>query len=168
VAPKQPDEAHPVAPKQAVEVAPPLEIRFKSAMGTLFIEDYGVPSCGVPKDRQQSYDPQTGVFHIHFKSGDGVRCAFEVTKIDERSTKPIVFRLTGVPLDFGCLGRSLALIVGDKVYDLEDGRWAWRPVDKTLCRVERKGEQVTVAFTQKGRALLKPGAQIGFTVDCDW
>jgi hypothetical protein len=156
------DAAGPGAIEQGDEPAqPPLEIRFTE-------------SCGVPEGRQQAYDPRTGVFHIHFQppraigtrySGLFERSAFEVTKVAERFAKPVVFRLTGVPADYGCWPDPLALTVDGTRYALDyevDG------IDKTLFRVERKEETVIVAFTEKGHALMKPGAQISFKVDTGW
>ena len=163
--------AGPVALPQGDEPSPPpLEIIFKplSASFGFHDETSGVPSCGVPDGRQQVYDPKTGVFHIAFKSRNYKRSAFEVKKVAERFTKPVVFRLTGVPSEYGCLGVSLALFVGGKGYAIEEGALAPGPVDKTLFRVERKQEVVTVEFTAKGQSLLKPGAQISFTVDTGW
>ena len=94
-----------------------------------------------------------------------------------------MFRLTGVPPNFGCVGDPLSLCVGfrDAFRDSLrlDGKCyaAWsmillarpdRPVDKTLFRVERQADVVTVEFTEKGEALLKPGALISFKVDTGW
>src|SRR5580765_6299387 len=91
----------PAAEAPGDDPSPPLELRFEpfergltSATG---------PSCGVPEGRQQAYDPRTGSFHIHFRSGNYATSAFEVTKVAEPSRRPVVFRLTGVPLAYGCL-----------------------------------------------------------------
>jgi hypothetical protein len=146
--------------------SPPLEVRFEpfergltSATG---------PSCGVPEGRPQAYDPKTGSFHIHFRSGDYATSAFEVTKVAERSPGPIVFRLTGVPQAYGCLGTPLSLIVDGKSYAFEKDELAPVRLDKALCRVERKDDTVTLAFTEKGRAILKPGARVSFSIDTGW
>ena len=147
------------------DLMPPLEIEFESAMGMLFREDYGVPSCGVPLDREQCYDPRTGVFHISFRTGGDVKFAFGLTKVSERFTKPVVFRLTGVPLDNGCLGSKLTLTADGKDYELEHYIWG---VDKTLFRVKREKDAVIVEVTKKGQTLLKPGTKVWFSVDHCW
>jgi hypothetical protein len=142
---------------------PPLEIKFKQ-------------SCDLPEGRQQVYDPETGVFHIHFKarrSSYEQRAAFEVAKVGVKFTKPVVFRLTGVPSAYGCLGHPLILSVGDKSYAIDascaDHYWGQeKRFDKTLFRSERKDRVVTIEFTEKGQALLKPGAQIAFKIDTGW
>src|SRR5262245_27496402 len=87
---------------------PPLEFNFKQ-------------SCGLPPGRKQAYDAETGVFHVHFTgskqlgrySGFYERTVFEVTKVAERFSKPVKFRLTGVPKYYGCLGDPLALHIGE-------------------------------------------------------
>lgn len=155
------DAAPPVA-------APPLEIDFKPATSSFFVQDFGVPSCGVPEGRQEIYDPETGTFHIQFHAGECVNNAFEVTKVSERFTRPIIFRLTGAPQGYGCLGQPLALFVDGQTYPLEVSDSGAGFVDKTLFRVDRVDDVVTIAFTEKGQALLKPGARISFTVDFCW
>jgi hypothetical protein len=160
------DAAGPAAPQPADEAATPLEIRFLPSEGLGAKE--GEASCGVPEGRDQIYDPGTGVFHVHFKTRDFTASTFEVTKATGRFVRPVVFRLTGVPAGHGCLGSSLALSVGGKTYVLDDGALAPGPVDGTLFRVARKGEVVTVEFTEPGQALLRPGARIGFSVDTGW
>ncbi len=149
-------------------VGPPLEIEFKSATSSFFIQDFGVPSCGVPKGRQDCYDPQTGIFHIQFYDRECVNSSFEVTKVRERFTRPIIFRLSGVSQGYGCLGQPLALTVDGQTYALELGDTGMGEVDKTLFRVDRNDDVVTIEFTEKGQALLKPGARISFTVDFCW
>jgi hypothetical protein len=167
------DRRAPVAIQQSDD-PPPLEITFKE-------------SCGLPEGRQQVYDPKTGVFHVHFgpskaegSRGSGLyrRSGFEVTKAAEQFVKPVVFRLTGVPEYYGCCGDSLTLCVGGgysdnllldgKSYPLVDDPMAYPPVDKTLFRVERQGEVVVIEFTEKGQALLKPGALVSFKLDHGW
>jgi hypothetical protein len=161
------DVAGPIATQQGDDPSqPPLEINFKHAEH--LFRGTGEKSCEVPEGRQQVYDPKTGVFHIHFKPRNFECSAFEVTKVAERFAKPLVFRLTGVPRGYGCVGRSLALSVADKSYALEENALAPGPFDKTLFRVQRKEKVVTIEFTQKGQALLKPGAQISFTIDTGW
>jgi hypothetical protein len=167
------DAAEPFASRQGDDPAqPPLEINFKQL-------------CGPPEGRQHVYDPETGVFHVHFKkpqpigrfSGFYERSAFEVTKVAERFAKPVVFRLTGVPASYGCLGDPLTLSPGGATdnrrpagdrYALVEDALAPGPVDEALFRVERTADVVTVTFTEKGRALLKPGAMISFKPDCAW
>jgi hypothetical protein len=172
------DMADPVAHWPNDEIDPPLEITFKQ-------------SCKLPEGRQQVYDPRTGIFHVHFEEptrigmrGSGLykRSAFEVTKIRGPFVKPVVFRLTGVPSNYGCLGDPLSLCVDGrngqddefhfhlegKYYALVEDPLAQGPVDKTYFRVERQDEVVTVAFTEKGRALLKPGALVSFKLDHGW
>src|SRR5262249_50690296 len=114
-----PDVAHPVAIEPREEVPlPPVEIRFKPSDG-LFSKE-GELSCGVPQGRDQVYDPETGVFHVHFNARNYTRSGFEITKVAARFPRPVVFRLTGVPLVYGCLGVPLALTVGGKRYALID------------------------------------------------
>ncbi len=170
------DAAGPAARPAGDGAAPPLELRFGQA-------------CGLPAGRQQAYDPQTGVFHVHFAparpiggNGSGLfkRSAFEVTKVHRPIARPVVFRLTGVPPEFGCVGDPLSLRVGisdgsrdrlcpdGKCYALVEDPLAQGPVDETLFRVERGGDVVTVAFTAKGQALLQPGALISFKMDTAW
>jgi hypothetical protein len=144
-----------------------LEIAFRPFSG-LFTRDNAGLSCGVPAGRQQIYDPKTGVFHIHFKSQNYTRSAFEVKKVADRFTKPIVFRLTGDTRGYGCLGHDLTFSVDGKEYPLADSMYADRQIDKTLFRVEHKEQLVTIEFTQKGQALLKPGAQVWLSVDTGW
>jgi hypothetical protein len=147
--------------------APPLAIQFQPSRG--FLDDkHAEPSCGVPMGRQQVYDPETGVFHIHFRPQNYAVSAFTVTKAAARFPKPVVFRLTGVPKAYGCLGVPLALSVDGKSYAIEEGALAPGRVDKTLFRVVRSADRVTVEFTEKGQGLLKPGAQISFKVDTGW
>ena len=149
---------------------PPLEIRFQPSQGLRAKE--GEVSCGVPEGRDRVYDPETGVFHVHFKARNCTRSGFEVTKVAERFPKPVVFRLTGVPSTYGCVGIPLALTVGEKRYAMTDaGRdsvHADDPFDRTLFRVEHTDGVVTVAFTEKGQTLLKPGAQVSFEIDTGW
>jgi hypothetical protein len=170
------DVADPIARPPGGEAAPPLEVKFSQ-------------SCGLPQGRQRVYDATTGVFHVHFESvkpigarGSGLyeRSAFEVTKSNGPFVKPSIFRLTGIPPDYGCVGDPLSLCVGcsdglrdnlrldGKCYALVDDPLAQGPVDKTLFRVERQGDVVTVEFTEQGRELLKPGVLISFKVDTGW
>jgi hypothetical protein len=149
-------------PKRPMDEPPPLEIKFKQ-------------SCGLPPGRQQVYDPSTGVFHIHFKPRRSYlqHGAFEVTRVGERLPKRVVFRLTGVPSSYGCLGHPLILSVGGKCYALDASCEALyyeqaERFDKTLFRSERKGEVVTIQLTEKGQALLEPGARIAFKIDTGW
>jgi hypothetical protein len=141
--------------------------------------------CELPAGRQQAHDPETGIFRIHFRRGGGGvpdPSAFEVTKVPRSFEKPLVFRLTGVPAWYGLAGYPLALSVGGNNYviDLEsvpgqlmasvgsrDGRFG-DICDRTLFRVERRGEVVTVEFTARGQALLRPGAQIWFAWAHGW
>ena len=163
--------AGPVATQQADEPSQsPLKFKFCPSSPSFGLHDAvdGVPSCGVPEGRQQSYDPKTGVFHVHFKSRNFSRSAFEVTQVADRFTKPVAFRLTGVPKQYGCVGTPLALSVGGKRYSIEDGDLATAPADKSLFKVERVKEVVTIEFTEKGQMLLKSGAQISFAVDTGW
>jgi hypothetical protein len=164
--------------KQPLGEAPvsPLELNFGQA-------------CGLPAGRQQAFDPRTGVFHIHFTQpksigapGSGLyeRSRFEVRKVTGPFVKPVIFRLTGVPSDYGCAGDPLSLCVGVRDGFRDDLRLAGTshalvqdplalgPVDKTLFRVERQRDIVTVEFTEKGQALLKPGTLISFKVDTGW
>ena len=120
----------------------------------------------------QVYDPATGVYHVAFKPRNLTTSSFEVTKVAQRFSKPVVFRLTGVPTTYGCVGIPLALTVDDKRYAMTDVGYdsfhAGERFDKTLFRVERKDDIVAVEFTEKGRALLKPGARVSFRVDTGW
>ena len=149
---------------------PPLEVRFQPSRGLRAKE--GEVSSGVPEGRDQVYDPDTGVFHVHFKARDFTASGFEVTKVAERFPKPVVFRLTGVPPAYGCVGVPLALTVGGKRYGMidvgHDSFHAYDRFDRTLFRVERKDDVVTVEFTEKGQALLTAGARISFKVDTGW
>ena len=118
------EKAAPVAVQQGDENSPALlEIAFRPFSGLLSYQDAdsGELSCGVPAGRQQAYDPKTGVFHVQFKSRNFRASAFEVTKVAERFTKPVVFRLTGDTRGGGCLGRDLTLSVDGKDYALEEG-----------------------------------------------
>jgi hypothetical protein len=165
------DGAGPVAIQEGDDRArAPLEITFKQLQGLRAKE--GEVSCGVPEGREQAYDPDTGVFHVHFNARNFTASAFEVTKVAARFPKPLAFRLTGVPSQYGCLGHPLTLSVGDKLYAIDascDSQYYWAaPFDKTLFRSQRKGDVVTVEFTEKGQALLKPGAQISLRIDTGW
>jgi len=165
------DAAGPVAIQQDGDQSQaPLEIRFKEA-------------CGLPEGREHIYDPKTGIFHVHFKPRDYGHTtsldpsAFEVTKVGGRFAKPVVFRFTGVPEGYGCVGYPLGLYTRP-AFSWSDARYvfdecdlsilAGERCDKTLFRVERKEDVVTVEFTEKGQALLKPGVDIGFAVDTGW
>jgi hypothetical protein len=149
---------------------PPLEISFQPSQGLRAKE--GELSCEVPHGRSQVYDPQTGTFHIHFRSRDFTRCAFEVTKATGRFTQPVVFRFTGVPSGYGCLGHPLTLSLADKRYAIDgscDSQYYWTEhFDKALFRSQRDGDVVTVEFTEKGQSLLKPGAKISLEIDTGW
>jgi hypothetical protein len=162
--------AGPVVSDPRDESPPPLEIRFKPSQGLCAKE--GEVSCGVPEGRDQVYDPNTGIFHVHFKVRNFTAGGFEITKVAQRFPKPIVFRLTGIPLAYGCVGVPLALTVGEKRYPMidvgHDSFHAYDRIDRTLFRVERKEDVVTVEFTDKGRALLEVGAQVSFKVDTGW
>jgi len=151
---------------------PPLEIRFRSEQGGLRAKKDDA-SCGLPPTRDRVYDPETGVFHIHFKARDFSESGFEVAKTADRITKPVVFRLTGVPRAYGCLGHPLTLSVGGKTYGLDPSCASLysrdeRQFDKGLFQSERKGDVLTVQFTEKGQALLKAGAQITLAIDTGW
>jgi hypothetical protein len=165
------ERAGPVAIREGGSPEQPrLEIRFQPSQGLR--AKAGEVSCEVPKGRDQVYDPDTGVFHVHFKAGNFTASGFEVTKVPERLPKPVVFRLTGVPLAYGCVGVPLALTVGENRYPLIDvGHDSFHPYerfDRTLFRIERKDDVVTVAFTEKGQTILKPGAQVSFKIDTGW
>src|SRR5438552_1176742 len=95
---------------------PPLQINCLPHSDRFLEPKKATSSCGVPEGRQQVYDPKTGIFHIHFKPQSYAVSAFEIEKVAQRFEKPIVFRLTGVPTDFGCVGHSLVLSVGGKRY----------------------------------------------------
>jgi len=75
-------------------------------------------------------------------------------------------------LAYGCVGVPLALTVGENRYPLidvgHDSFHAYERFDRTLFRTERKDDVVTVAFTEKGQAILKPGAQVSFKIDTGW
>lgn len=148
-------------------ISPPLEIAFKP-LSELFTAENPEPSCGVPAGRAEVYDPQTGVFHIHFKSRNYARSAFEVTKVADRFTRPVVFRLTGDTRGGGCMGRDLTFSVDGKDYPLAEGMFAYGCIDKTLFHVEHKDNLVTIEFTKKGQTLLKPGAQVWLHIDTGW
>jgi hypothetical protein len=145
---------------------PPLEIKFLSATGTLFGDDAGVTSCGVPNGRTSCYDPETGVFHVQVNVYGEVEVGFEITKVSERIPKSVTFRLTRVAPNFGCVGRPMALSVKGRNYPLVPD--VPRKVDPALFRVESDGDAVVVAFTEKGQKLLEPGARIGYSVDNNW
>jgi hypothetical protein len=157
--------AEALAQPPAEALVQPLELSFGS-------------SCGLPKGKQQAYDAKTGVFHVHFTEskqigmlGSGLfeRSGFQVTKAPGPFVKPLKFRLTGVPLDYGCVGDPLSLCVGDGAcYALVEAPTAKGPVDATLFRVESQRDVVMVEFTEKGRALLKPGTLISFQMDTGW
>jgi hypothetical protein len=150
--------------------ASPLEISFEPSQGLRAKE--GEVSCGLPPGRDRVYDSQTGVFHVHFNARDFTCSAFAVQKAAGRFTKPVVFRFTGVPTGYGCLGQPLTLTVADKRYAIDascESQYYWaEPFDKTLFRSRREGDVVTVEFTEKGRALLKPGARISLEIDTGW
>lgn len=150
--------------------AAPLDIAFNPFSGSFFFAKttQGEPSCGLPPGRQQLYDSRTGTFHIHLTARDLHSSGFEVTKVAARFTRPIVFRLTGDTYGAGCLGRDLTLTVDDKDYPLVDGPLSYGQVDRTLFHSQRDGATVTVTFTRKGEALLKPGAQVWLQVDTAW
>jgi hypothetical protein len=151
----------------------PLAIAFKPLVRSITPDpadpaDPAELSCGVPPGREQAYDPKTGVFHIRFKSRNYARSAFEITKVADRITRPIVFRLTGDVRGGGCLGRDLTFSVDGKDYPLTESASSFGPLDRTLFRVEQKENEVAIEFTPKGQALLKPGAQIWLSVDTGW
>src|SRR5262245_14284240 len=112
------DVADPIAFAPRDESPPPLEIRFNPSQGLRAKE--GDLSCGIPQGRDQIYDRETGTFHVHFKARDMTVSSFEITKVAARFPKPIVFRLTGVPLAYGCVGIPLALTIGEKRYAMVD------------------------------------------------
>jgi hypothetical protein len=170
------EAADPIAQPPGEVLVPPLELSFRS-------------SCGLPEGKQHAYDSKTGVFHVHFTAskqigmlGSGVfdRSGFEVTKAPGPFVKPVKFRLTGIPLDNGCVGDPLSLCVGARAdfrdslrldgacYALVEDPLAKGPVDTTLFRVKRQHDAVMVEFTEKGQALLKPGTLISFKVDTGW
>ena len=131
--------------------------------------------CRPSKDHGQAYDPETGVFHIEFAEFES---GFEVVKVANEKTRPVVFHLTGLPDLYGFEGLPLTLAVDGKNYLIDMERD--EPVspnynvirDDTLFRVKRKFVteytyerpcrmiEVTVEFTETGRLLLKPGARI--------
>jgi hypothetical protein len=177
-----PKVPQPAAPKSAAPLAaaPQPVDEAESPLGFEFKQP-----CGLPAGRQRVYDPNTGIFHIHFGSskpiGSGAICernAFEVKKILGPFVRPVVFRLTGVPLSYGCLGDPLALNIGrgaSNGYRLEGRSYALvadplasGPIDKSLFRIERNDDVLIVAFTEKGQALLQPGAMISFRLDFGW
>ena len=129
--------------------------------------------CDPPKGQPYRYDPETGVFDITLvMTGTGDKpSGFAVTKAASKEGKPIVFRLTGVPAWYGLSGTPLSLSVGGSRYVIDEGcDYYYREGihDKTLFRVTREGELVTVEFTPKGRSLLIPGAKISFVWHHDW
>lgn len=151
--------AEPVRPE-----SPSLEITFFGA-------------CHVPGDRSQAYDPETGIYHIEF--GGYAETGFDVVKVvEEQAGKPVKFHFTGLPDMYGFDGLPLTLAVDGKYYlidlkrDPGDSETYHLIRDDTLFRVESKFVteytyerpmrmiDVTVEFTEKGRALLKPGARI--------
>jgi hypothetical protein len=126
----------------------PLELAFRSG-------------SGLPPGRAEVYDPKTGIFHIHFRNTKiNEPSVVEVTKVTAKPTRPIVFRLTGVPRypDY-----PLVLRAGRKGYYLDP-----KGHDKKYFRVEYAAGRdpdsgvVTVTFTPEGQALLTPGTQIYF------
>jgi hypothetical protein len=149
---------------------PPLEISFLPAEGLRAKQ--GEVLCSVPAGRDEMYDPQTGVFHIHFSAGNLKRSALEVTKAKGPFARPVVFRFTGVPTGYGCLGHPLTLAVDDKSYGIDascDSQYYWAEhVDQALVRSKREKDAVIVEFTERGQALLKPGARISLEVDYGW
>jgi hypothetical protein len=160
-----------VSPPGDDAAQPPLEISFKKSHGLRAKKDE--VSCGVPEGRDRAYDPATGIFHVHFRARNFTASGFEVTKVAERFTKPVVFQLMGVPSAYGCLGHPLTLSVDCQRYALDASCASLyclgeRPFDEALFRSERKGDVVTVEFTEKGQALLKPGAQISLEIDTGW
>ena len=132
--------------------------------------------CGVPEDRGQAYDPDTGVFHVEF--GGYAENGFDVVRVDARAGEPVIFHLTGLPDMYGFGGLPLTLAVDGKNYLIDLKRDPGNHTeydlirDDTLFRVESKFVteytyenpcrriEVTFEFTEKGRALLKPGARI--------
>ncbi len=159
-------EPHSVPPLDIKYSVPPLDIKFMDL-------------CRLPKDRVQVYDPNTGVFHIDFYGAEcGGRSGFEVVRVAEGTTEPVVFRLTGLTDMYGFDGLPLTLAVDGKNYLVDMTRdpgccWESKLIrDNTLFRVESKFVteytyerpirmiEVTVEFTEKGRLLLKPGTQI--------
>jgi hypothetical protein len=149
---------------------PPLEISFRPAEGLRAKE--GDVSCSVPAGRDEMYDPQTGIFHIHFRAGDLKRCALEVTKANRPFARPVEFRFTGIPIGYGCMGHPLTLAVDDKRYGIDascDSQYYWAEhVDPALVRSKREKDAVLVEFTERGQALLKPGARISLEIDTGW
>ena len=162
--------AGPAAIEDAPSAQPPLEVSFLPSQG-LFAKE-GEVSCSVPAGRDHVYDPKTGTFHVHFQSRNFVRSACEVTKSTGRFARPVVFRFTGVPTSYGCLGHPLTLTVAEKRYAMDasmDSEHYWaKEFDKALFRSQREGDAVTVEFTEKGQALLRPGARISLEVDTGW
>jgi hypothetical protein len=143
--------------------------------------------CGLPAGRTQVYDPRTGIYHIHFGPSESIgsfgsglfkRSGFEIAKVHGPTTKPVTFRLTGVPANFGCFGDALSLNVGRTTPDAFrlDGKstpliadpLALDPVDATLVQSVRDADGVTITLTEKGAALLVPGALISFRLDHGW
>jgi len=145
--------------REMVDPVPPLEISFEER-------------CGLPEGRQRVYDPETGVFHIHFARSNTESCSFRIAKVANDLPKSIGFRFTGVPQSYGVSGWPLALHVAGETYiiDLqaqimETNSFVRIIRDETLFRVSRAGEVVAVEFTEKGRKLLQPGTRISFTFD---
>ena len=66
------------------------------------------------------------------------------------------------------MGRDLTFSVDGNDYPLEASELSYGRPDNTLFRVERKEDSVTIEFTKKGEALLKPGAQVWLMVDTAW
>ena len=124
---------------------PPLEIAFKRF-------------CAPPADRD-IFDPRTQTIHIHFFAGElgeriGQASEFELAQVSNRLPKALAFRLTGLPDE---PNQPLRLHVGEERFLLDPVRH-----DKTLFHVERRDDATQIEFTQKGLALLKPGARFRF------
>ncbi len=117
------------------------------------------PPLGIAYTRSctqaRPYEPATGTYHIHC-TGHGIAegSGFEVVST-ARLSRPVVLRLTGIPER---LDHPLALSVGKEYFRLDPERH-----DRALFHVERKGGVTTVTFTEKGKALLAPGARIHYT-----
>jgi hypothetical protein len=127
----------------------------------------------VPNGRDGVYDAATGTFHVHFKVRNFTQGGFDVAKVSGKLPRPLKFRLTGIPRVYGCLGEPLCLMVGEKNYALDpDNRYGFsrqmEPLDEALYHTTRQGDAITIEFTEKGVALLKPGTRVFLRVDTGW
>jgi hypothetical protein len=131
--------------------SPPLEIAFERF-------------CGLAEGRDEVFDSRTDVLHIHFHEGNtfdriSQASVFEIKKVNGRLPRSLAFRLTGIPSH---KDQPLRMFVGEQNYILEPKHF-----DKSLFRVERRGDATRIEFTEKGLALLQPGARFEF-VEMSW